>query len=58
MIEVEELDCIDYYVYKKDAFIYKQMQTESGREYLSNAFRLEQTKPDRGKLRQFANKEV
>lgn len=27
-------------------------QTEKGREYLDNAWRLEQTKPDRKKLRE------
>lgn len=53
MLEVEELDYIDYLQYRRDAFIYKQSQTESGVEYLENAFRLEQTKPDRQKLKQF-----
>lgn len=54
MIEVNELDYIDYLIYRRDAFIYKQSQTEHGREYLENAFRLEQTKPDRSKLRKFS----
>lgn len=54
MIEVNELDYIDYLIYRRDAFIYKQNQTEHGREYLENAFRLEQTKPDRSKLRKFS----
>ncbi|SCI09421.1 hypothetical protein [Romboutsia sp. 1001713B170207_170306_H8] len=53
MLEVEELDYIDYLQYRRDAFIYKQSQTERGVEYLENAFRLEQTKPDRQKLKQF-----
>lgn len=54
MLDVNELDYIDYLTYRRDAFIYKQSQTEHGREYLENAFRLEQTKPDRQKLRKFS----
>ena len=44
MLEIEGLDYIDYY---------KQSQTEHGREYLENAYRLEQTTPDREGLRRF-----
>lgn len=54
MIAVNDLDYIDYLTYRRDAFIYKQSQTEHGREYLENAFRLEQTKPDRQGLRRFS----
>lgn len=32
-------------------------QTESGREYLDNAWRMEQTKPDRSALRKKLGKE-
>ena len=53
MLEIEELDYIDYLILKRDAFIYKQSQTEHGREYLENAYRLEQTSPDREGLRRF-----
>ena len=51
MIEVENLDYLEYLAYRRDAFIYKLSQTEKGREYLSNAYRLEQTAPDRKSLR-------
>lgn len=51
MIEVENLDYIEYLAYRRDAFIYKLSQTEKGREYLNNAYRLEQTAPDRKSLR-------
>lgn len=51
MLEVEELNAIDYLVYRRDAFIYRLSQTEKGREYLDNAYRLEQTTPDRKSLR-------
>ena len=58
MLQVEELDYIDYLIYRRDAFIYKYGQTEKGQEYLNNAWRLEQTKPDRDGLRQKFGKEV
>lgn len=51
MIEVDDLDVLVYLAYKRDAFIYKMSQTDKGREYLSNAYRLEQTTPDRKSLR-------
>ena len=51
MLEVENLDIVDYLSYRRDAFIYRMSQTDKGREYLSNAYRLEQTAPDRKSLR-------
>lgn len=52
MLEVEELDYIDYLRYRRDAFIYFMSQTEKGEEYLDNAYRLELTAPDKKSLRQ------
>lgn len=52
MLQVEELDYIDYLVYRRDAFIYGLKRTKEGREYLENAWRLEQTKPDKKSLRE------
>ena len=57
MIEVEQLDYIDYLQYRRDAFIYQMSKTETGQEYLDNAYRLEQTKPDRKALREKYGKE-
>lgn len=57
MIEVDQLDYIDYLQYRRDAFIYRMSQTEKGQEYLDNAYRLEQTKPDRKRLREKYGKE-
>lgn len=57
IVEVEELDYIDYLLYRRDAFIYRASQTEKGREYLDKAWRLEQTKPDREALREKFGKE-
>lgn len=45
------MDYIDYLVFRRDAFIHKLSQSEKGEEYLNNAYRLEQTKPDRDSLR-------
>ena len=50
--EVNELNWIDFLRYRRDAFIYNMNQTEKGREYLDNAYRLEQVDPDRKSLRE------
>lgn len=57
ILQVEELDYIDYLMYRRDAFIYRMSQTEEGEKYLNNAWRLEQTKPDRKSLRNKFGKE-
>ena len=57
MLEVDQLDYIDYLQYRRDAFIYRLSQTEKGQEYLDNAYRLEQVKPDRKALRENFGKE-
>ncbi|WP_302739097.1 hypothetical protein [uncultured Clostridium sp.] len=58
MLEVEELDFIDYLRYRRDAFIYTFNKTEKGQEYLDNAWRISQTKPERQRLREkFGGKE-
>ena len=51
MLQVEELDYLDYLIYRRDAFIYLMGQTEKGEKYLNKAWNLEQTKPDREGLR-------
>lgn len=57
ILQVEDLDYIDYLMYRRDAFIYRMSQTEEGEKYLNNAWRLEQTKPDRESLRKKFGKE-
>ena len=52
ILEVEKLDYIEYLRYRRDAFIYFMSQTEKGEEYLDNAYRLEQTSPDKKTLRE------
>lgn len=56
--EVSQLDYLQYLVWRRDAFIYMLTRTEEGREYLDNAWRLEQTKPDRPALRKKFGKEA
>lgn len=51
MREVQELEYTDYLMLRRDAFISTLNKTEKGREYLSNAYRLEQVEPDRKGLR-------
>lgn len=51
LFEVDELDLVQYLFFQKESFIYKMLQTEDGIEYLENAWRLEQTEPDRETLR-------
>lgn len=55
--EVGALDYIQYLTYRRDAYIYYLEQSEDGREYLDNAWRMEQTKPDRAALREQFGKE-
>ena len=58
LLEVGQLDYVQFLTWRRDAFIYFLNRTEEGREYLDNAWRLEQTKPDRPKLRKKLRKEV
>jgi predicted RNA polymerase sigma factor len=51
LFEVRELDHLQYLIWRRDAFIHKMNQTEEGQKYLDNAWRLEQTAPDRLGLR-------
>lgn len=48
---------IQYFTWRRDAFIYMLSRTEAGQEYLNNAWRMEQTKPDRAALRKKLGKE-
>lgn len=57
ILQVEELDYLDYLIYRRDAFIQRMSQTEKGQEYLDNAYRLEQVKPDKEALRNKFGKE-
>ena len=56
-LEVAELDYMQYLIWRRDAFIHRLSQTEEGEEYLKNAYRMEQTAPDRERLREKMRKE-
>lgn len=57
--QINQLNYTEYLTYRRDAFITRLNQTEAGQEYLRNAWRMEQTEPDRGALRRkFGRKEA
>ena len=55
--QIVALDAFEYQALLRDAVIYKCMQTKEGQEYLDRCWILEQTKPDRVKLREKFGKE-
>ena len=57
-LEVEQLDYWTFLTWRRDAFIHKMSQTEEGQKYLDNAWRMEQTEPDRSALRKKYGKEA
>lgn len=56
--EIGQLNYVDFLQYRRDAYIQKCLSTQEGRAHLQDAYRMEQTKPDRGKLRQKVGKEA
>lgn len=50
-LQVSELNYLQYLIWRRDAFIQWLSKSEAGQEYLDTAWRLEQTKPDRARLR-------
>lgn len=57
--QIKTLNYIEYLTYRRDAFINWLNQSEAGQEYLRNAWRMEQTEPDRAALRhKFGGKEA
>ena len=51
-LQVGQLDYGTYLLWLRDAYISGLNQTEEGRQYLDDCWRMEQTKPDRAKLHQ------
>lgn len=47
-----ELDCLTYARLQRDAICVKLQQTPEGKEYLDKCWTLQQTKPDKKKLRE------
>ncbi len=50
--ECMELDCYTYKSLVRDAFIYKRRQSEEGISYLEDCYLIQQTQPDRKRLRE------
>lgn len=55
--QVRELEYVQFLTWRRDAYIHRLSQTEAGQEYLDNAWRMEQTEPDREALRRKLRKE-
>jgi hypothetical protein len=52
IFDVQEMP-IDLYLYfMRESYIYTLSQTEKGRKYLEDCYRMTQTKPDRKKIRE------
>ncbi len=51
IFEVQDMPLDLYLYFKREAFIAENLKTKEGREYLNNAYRIEQTKPDRQSAR-------
>ena len=51
LVEVRQLDYLQYLIWRRDAYIHMLSRTEAGQKYLDNAWRMEQTEPDRAGLR-------
>ena len=56
--EVAQLDYLQFLIWRRDAYIHMLSRTEAGQEYLDNAWRMEQTEPDRAALRKQFGKEA
>lgn len=57
LLEVWRLEYVTYLTLRRDAFIWWLSRSEKGQEYLDNAWRMEQTEPDRKALRRRFGKE-
>lgn len=55
--QVQQLNYIEYLTYRRDAYINWLNSFEEGKEYLANAWRMEQTEPDREALRKHFGRE-
>lgn len=51
-LEVGQLDYGTYLLWRRDAYISVLNRTEAGRAFLADCWRLEQTEPERDRLRE------
>jgi hypothetical protein len=52
ILEISELNIVEYWQYLRDSYIHQLNQTEEGRKYLENCWIMTQTKPDKKALRE------
>lgn len=52
------LPLVKYQIYKRDAWIHSQMQSEKGREFLKDLRDLQQSTPDYSALRKVVKHEI
>lgn len=52
IFQVQELPVDIYLYFMREAYITKLAGTEDGKKYLENCWRIEQTKPERQKIRE------
>ena len=55
--EVAELNYVQYLIWRRDAFIQWLSSSEWGQQYLDKCWRMEQTSPDRERLRKVFRRE-
>ena len=55
--EIQAMEIDTYLFFLREAMIFENSQSEEGREYLKNCWRMEQIKPDREGLRKKFKKE-
>ena len=56
--QVGQMDYVSYLQWLRDAYIFALSQTEEGKEELRDAWRMQQTEPDRDAIRRRKNKEA
>ena len=52
ILEVQELDVVDFLILRRDAYIHALRQSKGGREYLERCWMHDQTVADRAALRE------
>jgi hypothetical protein len=55
-LQIGEINFLQYLAWRRDAFIRRLEQSEEGRKYLDNAWRMNLTEPDRDGLRRKTKK--
>ena len=56
ILDVQDLNWLDYLLYRRDAFISQMSQTDEGQKYLDKAWIYSQTDSDRQSLRDLFGK--